>query len=309
MLKAMQYDFVRRLDLNLLAVFDAIMVERSLTKAGERLGITQSAVSHALARLRELTGDKLFERTGRGVRPSARALEMAEGVRIALDMLRSTLRASPAGFCNKSATRVFLLDIPAGIDAVIVPELALRTAESANLSFRISASRARNISSELRYGETWLALDYEPMDGDSYRCELLFEDPYVVISRRHHPGLKNGLTLDLFRKLDHVCLGWARQQGPTPLSQRLDNAGIRRQIKFSVPSATTLPSVIEGHDYIACMSLRFARYYQRKFAIDIHHMPTEIPPIPVYMVWHEGFDRDESHIWLRGVLKDVCNSL
>ncbi|NKB16090.1 MAG: LysR family transcriptional regulator [Sphingomonadales bacterium] len=186
---AMQDEPFTRLDLNLLAIFDAIMSERSLTKAGHRLGMTQSAVSHSLARLREVTGDTLFERTGRGVRPTQRALSMSGDVREALDRLRATLRPRSGGFCSKSTQRTFLLDIPAGIDSIIAPALAQRAVDSEGLSFRISGGRAKAIMQELRFGETWLALDYERPEAEGYRFEHLFEDPFVIISRRAMPRL------------------------------------------------------------------------------------------------------------------------
>ena len=305
----MKDDHVNRLDLNLLTIFDAVMTERSLTKAGVRLGVSQSAVSHALSRLRDITGNSLFERTGHGVRPTARAAEMADQVRHALDMLRATLRAGDADFSSQSAQRTFQLDIAAGLDAVIIPKLAARTVDCSNLQFRISGGRARDLLNELRYGDTCLALECDQITDDDFGSQLLFEDHYVVIAAKGHPALKDGLTLDLFQKLDHVALSWAGDHALTPLGQNLESAGISRRVKFSVPNLATIPGIVEADDVIACMPEKIAHDFSATFDIELHRFPNPIPSQPVYMVWHKSFDNDPSHKWLRGVLNDICHEL
>lgn len=302
----MQHEPFTRLDLNLLSIFDTIMAERSLTKAGLRLGMTQSAVSHALARLREVTGDALFERTGRGVRPTARALEMSADVREALDRLRSTLRQKPTGFCRETAARTFLLDIPAGIDIIVVPHLAARTASSAGLNFRISGGRARSIMHELRFGETWLALDYETPEAAGYKTELLFEDPFVVIARLGHEMLEGELTREMFESADQVAFVWGREVGLSPLSQRLARLGIERRVKYSVPNLVAVAAVASTCDLAGVLPLKVARGLETIFPIGYRPIPFTVPPMPIYMVWHENFDGDEGHEWLRGTLKEIA---
>lgn len=298
-----------RLDLNLLAIFDTIMSERSLTKAGVRLGMTQSAVSHSLARLREVTGDTLFERTGRGVRPTARAIEMSADVREALDRLRATLRQKPSHFCSRSTERTFLLDMPAGIDAIIVPELAARAAGSDGLSFRISGGRAKTILQELRLGETWLALDYEQPEAEGYRFEKLFEDPFVIVARPGHAELERELTLERFETLEQVALAWGREHGQSPLTQRLEKRGVKRRIKYAVPNLFSVGAIVAASDMVGVVPRKVARGLQRTFEITIHPCPFELPPMQIFIVWHESFDGDEGHAWLRGMLKDIAESL
>jgi len=305
----MKYQRSNRLDLNLLVIFDAIISEGSLTKAGARLGMTQSAVSHALSRLRELTGDALFERTGRGIRPTPLAKGMEKDVTEALDSLRAALRNRGTSFDVANAVRTFRLDIPAGLDAIIVPELVELTSSFPQARFEISGSRAGTITSELRYGETWLALDSEPIVKPDYVSELLFEDPLVLIARRGHPLLNEALTPEVFASLEQVALAWGSEYGATPAARLLAAAGLRRMIKFAVPNLSTLPSVVERHDLVATMSLKMARGFSRHFAIEIHELPAHVPPMPVYMVWHTSFDGDEGHVWLRAALKTICARL
>lgn len=305
----MKDDLCGKIDLNLLTVFDAIMAESSLTKAGERLGMTQSAVSHALGRLREVFQDRLFIRTGRGVRPTPRALELSTEISQTLDRLRAILRNQPAEFDEGSPERTFIIDIPAGIDAVLVPELAKHTRAVKKVGFQISGNRAGSIMRELRYGDSWLALDYEPTTTAHYRSEKLLEDPFVVISRKNHPALRRGLSIELFQSVEHIALTWSRDFGTTPFAQRLAQTGIRRNVKFAVPSAATLPAVVANEDLVGVVSMKMARAFSNCHAIDIHALPDNLPPMPVYMVWHESFDRDEGHKWLRDTMKKVCAAL
>lgn len=298
-----------RLDLNLLAIFDAIIAEGSLTKAGRRLGITQSAVSHALGRLRELTDDTLFERTGRGVRPTPVAKSMAKDVAAAIDLLRASLRNRKADGPETLSARTFHLDIPGGLDAVIVPELAALAASHPEARFRISGGRARSITNELRFGETWLALDAEPVEKAGYVSELLFEDPLVLIARRDHPRLRTGLTPALFSDLAQVALMWGPELGETPAARLLDAAGLQRMIKIGVPNLAAIPPVVAHLDLVATMSLKMARGFARSFPIEIHELPPHVPPVPIYMVWHESFSQDDGHAWLRRALKEVCERL
>lgn len=298
-----------RLDLNLLVIFDAIMSEGSLTKAGLRLDMTQSAVSHALARLREATGDPLFERTGRGVRPTPAAHAMYEKVRNALDVLRASVRQSPNAFSPDHDDRLFVLDLPVGIDTVIAPLLAERLGPGSRLRFRISNGRARGLLSELRLGESWLALDHEVPEAHGYRAERIIDDPFVLIARTGHPLLRDGVSLELFTALPQVALTWSPERGPSPLTERLAVIGIVRKVAFSVPCFTTIAALVEAGDLVAAMPRRLARQYQKRYAIEIHAMPDIVPPMPVYMVWHETFDADEGHLWLRRLLREVCESL
>lgn len=305
----MQDGPANRLDLNLLAIFDTIMSERSLTKAGQRLGMTQSAVSHALARLREVTGDMLFERTGRGVRPTARAVQMAASVRQALDQLRSTLRQRPSDFCSATAERTFLLDIPAGIDMIIAPALASRTMSSPGLSFRISGGRAHAIMHELRFGETWLALDYEKAEVDGYRSELLFEDPFVIVARPGHEILDGELTRERFAAIEQVAFVWGRELGQSPLLQRLARLGIERSVKYTVPTLASVAAVVATSGLAGVLPLKVARGFGNIYAIEWRTIPFAVPPMPIYSVWHENFDNDEGHIWLRTMLKEIAEEV
>lgn len=298
-----------RHDLNLFIVFDAVMDEGSLSRAGKRLGITQPAVSHALRRLRVMTGgEQLFERTGSGVRPTAHALALAMNVRPALDSLRATLRQTSEPFDPDSSQQTFLINVPFGIDAILVPELSARLRTNPNIEFRIAGGRARDRLRDLRHGETWLALDHEPVEAEDYNSQLLFEDPVVLISRRNHPLIPKELDFCHLEQLCHVEVGWPGDYLIAPNVLRPNKMG-RRHVMFSVPTVATLPFVVENQDYVGTMTEKIARYFARSFSIDIHPLPATVPPLPVYMVWHRGFDNHASHSWMRNVLREIGAAL
>ena len=298
-----------RLDLNLLAIFDAIMCEGSLTKAGKRLGMTQSAVSHALSRLREATGgDPLFERTGRGMRPAPAGQAMCEKVREALDMLRASVRA-PGAFTPERDERPFVVGLPFGFDAVVTPALARRFGDKSRIKFRIASRRAKAALAELRIGDTSLAFDYEVPETPGFRATEVINDPLVMISRRGHPQLHAGVTRELFQTLCHVGLAWNSDNSPSPITERLSALGIARRVAYHVPCFTTIPAVVETSNIVGVLPRRIARQCSRWFAVEIHDVPEGIFRLPVYMVWHESFDDDEGHMWLRRMLHEVCDAL
>lgn len=298
-----------RLDLNLLAIFDAIMTEGSLTKAGKRLGMTQSAVSHALARLREATGgDPLFERTGRGMRPTPVASAMYEKIRAALDVLRASVRA-PGAFAPDRDERTFVLGMPFGFDTLFIPPIARRLSGERRLKFRVSPLRAGSLLAELRLGETLLAFDYSVPETQGLRAELLMLDPFVLIARAGHPDIAGAVSMDLFQSLTHAGLSWNAEHGSSPLTERLAALGVTRRINYTAPCVSTIPAMVEATDLVGMLPRRIARQFARRYAIELHPVPDAIQPMPVYLVWHESFDHDEGHVWLRGILHEVCGDL
>ena len=304
-----QKDKTEKIDLNLLAVFDAIMVEGSLRRASVRLNMKQPAVSQALTRLRRVVGDNLFERAGRGVVPTARAQEMARSIRPAMDLMRSALAAANV-FEPEVENRTFLLDVPAGIDALTAPLLAKRLHEAPGLNFNIASARASRMATELRFGETHIALDYEPMAADGYRSELLFQDHFVVIGREDHPGLVGGLGILNYQRLGHVAVSWGSGRRSSPLVQKLTAATISRNVRMTVPNLPSMLRVVADSDLLGSTWRRVAvRSAREVVGLRIHPMPFEMPPVPIYMVWHDSFDNDAGHAWLRDVLRDIYREL
>lgn len=296
---------IRSIDPNLLIVLEAVVAERSISKAGIRLEMPQPAVSMALAKLRNLTGDELYVRTGRGVEPTRRARDIVERARPALQTLEDVLSLPPV-FDPKTSRHEFMIDIAAGLEATILLPLAKQLAEMPGVSIRVSYGHARNLQSELKYGRSSLALDFAEVATDGYVCELLYTSEWVVVSRREHPRLAKGLSTKLYAELSHVALSWGATPEANPLSIHLEQAGIGRRVPLTVPTLASVGLICEGTDLVGSISARSARILAERCAIDIHPMPLPLPPIRIFMAWHRTLQRDPGHRWLRETLISIA---
>lgn len=301
---------VQSLDLNLLVVFDALMADRNLTAAARRLGKTQSAVSHALKRLRNYTGEQLFERTRNGVRPTPRAIDMESDVRRALTMIHAALHQG-ASFDPASEDRTFLIDIPAGFDWILAPKIAETLSSMPKVTLRIANARAGNLLNELRFRETWLALDYMPLNAAGYRAETLIDDDIILIARHGHPKLKRGIDPKSLGEMAQVGVGWPTLIQPVnhPLDERIQEVGLPRNVRMWVPTLASMYNVVESTDLIAYAIRRPAMQFAKTHRFQTHELPVRTRTIPMIMVWHETFDNDPGHRWLRDSIREICASI
>ena len=297
-----------KLDLNLLIVFDAVMAEGSAKQAAVRLGMNPPAVSQSLGRLRDAMGRDLFIRVGHGLRPTPYALNIWSGVRTALGLIKSSVAPEKA-FDPAIETRTFMLDFPSGTDALITPELAARIATAKGLQFRISNARAFNVLNDLRFGDSWIAMDYRPITEPGYRCEMLTEQELVVVARKNFPALAKGLTRELYQELPQVAVATVRSTSVLPVNERLDAVGMTRIVKYAVPGLLSAVQMLAKLDVISSLPICTAKLCQEWGDLAIHKLPFEITKVPFYMVWHERFDSDAGHIWLRENIRDICSKL
>lgn len=293
--------------LTLIPVFDAILSEGSLSRAAERLGVTQSAVSQALARLRRLANDELFVNTGRGVRPTPRALEMAQHVYAALAQVNEAF--TPKEVDLATLERTFVLDIGAGFDALVLPRLLpelLRTAPKARLL--VSNARGGDLTKELKYGETELAFDFQASDADGIRCELLGTGDAVVLARRDHPALTQGITEELYFTLPHVSLVWARSLAVSGVALVLERMGRSPTVTVHVPTVTAMGAVVGSTDLIATTSYYVGNVLAQQLGLVTHPMPFAFPLLSLYLMWHERYDEDPAHRWLRETMQKLARA-
>jgi len=287
--------------LTLIPVFDAIMSEGNLSRAAERLGVTQSAVSQALARLRKLTSDPLFESHGRGVHPTPRALEIAGHARAALTHANAAFTPKTLDIANLK--RTFMLDIGGGYDALILPKLYNVLAKHApGVRCLVSNTRGGDLLSELKYGETELAFDFQPTDAEGINCERLGDDTPVVVARLGHPALKQGLTKSLYLQLPHAALAWTRSTVSSGVALELGRMGMETKIAMSVPTVTAVGALVASSDLIATTSRYAARALAGLYRLEQHPLPFWMPPLAFYLLWHERFDDDAGHRWLRSTI-------
>lgn len=291
--------------LSLLPVFDAIFTEENLSRAAEKLGVSQSAVSQSLARLRQLTNDELFESTGRGMRPTPRALLMIGHVRAALAEAHAVAR--PRSLDLSTLNRTFNIDAGAGYDCILIP-LVLRemAAEAPQVRLNVTSIRAMDPSHALRSGEIDIAFDFLRPAAPGISCQSLAPSPAVVISRKDHPICMTGLDEPTYLTARHAQLNWARPVGASGLALELQRIGRSVDVMVSLPTLSGLGATVAATDLIATTSEAAARYLCEHYPLAVHPLPLNLPQAQFYQCWHERSNEDPAHAWLRALIARVC---
>ena len=294
---------VRDVDLNLLRVFDAVLHERGVTPAAARLGLTQPAVSNALARLRVVFGDALFVRTPAGMDATPFARELAEPVRQALALLESALAHGP-GFDPATSTRAFRFYMSDLGQIEFLPPLVERVQRSApGVRLEAVALEVEDIGDALAAGSLDLAVGFLPGLGPPVRRQPLFRDPYVCLMRADHPEIGGKLTRKKFLAASHALVSY--KGGHRVIEEALERAGLARRIALRVAHFTVVPMVLERSDLILTLPSKVARVYLRRGNFKSLPPPVPIPPADVAAHWHERFERDPGNRWLREMIMEL----
>jgi DNA-binding transcriptional LysR family regulator len=294
---------VQDIDLNLLRVFDAVLHERGVTPAAARLGLTQPAVSNALARLRAVFGDALFVRTGAGMDATPFARELAQPVRQALALLESALAHGP-GFDPGTSTRAFRFYMSDLGQIEFLPPLVERVQASApGVRLESVALDVEDIGGALAAGALDLAVGFLPALGPPLRRQALFRDPYVCLMRADHPVIGKTLTRKKFLEASHALVSY--RGGHRVIEEALERAGLARRIALRVPHFTVVPMVLERTDLILTLPLRVARVYEKRGNFKSLPPPVPIPPAEVAVHWHERFEADPGNRWLRDLVVEL----
>lgn len=289
---------LRSLDLNLLLVFDAIYTERSISRAALRLHLSQPAVSNALARLRKTLDDPLFKREGSGMAPTPRAKMLREPVRQALDLLESSLRRDET-FDYRGSTREFVIAVEDFGETVLLPRLVDWLANaSPGIRVRIRAEPGISLKTELREGTVDLALDFFSLRDPGFKCTRVLTDTLVSLTRRDHPGIGDRMNLETYLALRHVVIE-PRNTGVPIIDRSLSKRGLSRHIAVTVPHFLSMPALVQGSDLICTIPRRMAYLYADVFRLRVHSVPLETPRFPAYLIWHNSFNTDPGHQWLR----------
>lgn len=303
------------IDLNLLVVFDAVMHERSVTRAGHRLGLSQPALSHALARLRHMLKDELFVRSPRGMVPTPRAEQLAAPVRRALDGLQRSLE-SPQ-FDPVTATRTFRIAADNYAAMVMVGPLAARIANAApKVLLEILPSSALDILELLDRGELDLAIGGWARQGERFSHRPLLHDNYVAVLRKSHPAARSReLSIERFAALPHVEFASRYMQADFVdymqtdfVDAALKRTKLSRRITLRVPMLSS-PRVLTASDLIAILPLRMAQYLVRGRPLVIRRLPIPSPVVETAMTWPRWLDDQPAHRWLRDKVGQVTSEI
>lgn len=299
---------LRRVDLNLLTVFDAIYDEGNLTRAATRIGMSQPAMSNALNRVRDLVGDDLFVRDGRGIKPTARANELAPAVREALKLIETALEL-PLPFNPNEHHRFSVVGFDY-CEVVVLPRLKrLLDRNYPQLDLRSITGTSTEMEEPLKFGEVDMIIDYVPIRKPGFIFESLFEEELVVLARNNHPAIGARLDLDTFLRQRFVFRE-DRSDEPRPeIDQILDRMGKARDIALSVTNWLAVPQLVADTDLICTCPKLFAEMNAERFSLVVHPVPLKIKRVPVHMIWHESRRNQASHRWLRAQVKRACRHI
>jgi DNA-binding transcriptional LysR family regulator len=307
----------RTLDLNLLRVFAAVMVERNVTRAAAQLAMTQPAVSNALRRLREASGDELFVTVPSGVLPTPHAEALWPDIRAALDRLRHAL--DPQGFDPTSDERGFTMAMADATATVLMPAFMHALArEHAHADVRVLPLTSRDPRAQLEHGSADAAVGFFPdvavalaAEGTrgSIVLEPLYRCEYVCVMRRGHAlAGEPRLTLDAYCKADHVRVNFAgRPRGF--VDEALARAGRERRVALTVNQFSTAARVVHDSDLIAVLPRSFIPASGLAEGLAVHRFPGSLPAIEVSQLWHRRHERDAAQRWWRTTFAAAARSL
>lgn len=291
-------------NLNLLVAFDALCRERHVTRAARRVGITQSAMSNSLRQLRSRFDDELFVRAPRGVVPTARALALAEPVRRALTIIEDAV--VPPRFDPAHDARTFVLSADDYVQMVLLPPLlAALTARAPHVRLKLVHSARHAVPEGLARGELDLAFGWFGAPPPRHRHEQLFTERFTCIVRDGHPRVRKRLSLTTWAALPHVVV--SENEGPTAIDRALREHGLSRTIALRVSHVLLVPSIVAATDWAAALSARVATRFAA--GLSLHPLPLDLPPSTASMAWHERWDADPAHTFLRAVVADVARSV
>lgn len=292
------------IDLNLLLVFQEVYRARQISGAAKRLGLTQSAVSNALARLRRTFGDELFVRTAHGMQPTPFAEQLAEPVGAALVQVELALNQR-SGFDPATSTRRFTVALSDVGEVYFMPALIERC-RSVAPQVRISSVRAGSVAlkDEMESGRVDLAIGAFDDVSEAMYQRLLFRQPYVSMFRSGHPLTAGEVTLERFLGAEHLMVDSADSPYDR-INQLLEKAGIGATTRFRVPHFTAVPYIVSAGDLVVTVPQKLAQRAAAPFGLVWIVPPLTLPVLQTNVFWHRRFNQDPGNQWLRALVADA----
>jgi DNA-binding transcriptional LysR family regulator len=295
---------VTDLDLNLLRAFDAIASAGSVTVAGANIGLSQPAMSNALARLRELFGDPLFVRTPRGMRPTPFAQQLAQPVRDALRLIQGALQQH-AGFDPRSSGNTFRLSMTDIGEMVFLPGLLARVKRDApGVKIEVARIPIKDVHAALEAGEIDLAVGFLPGLTTGVLRQPLFREHYVCMMRAGHPLAGAKISVKQFREAAHVLVSYAGT-GHQVIEETFVKEGLTERIAARVPDFLVVPMILDRTDLIVTVPSRVAAVFAQLGNVKVLKLPVNIPSFEVRLHWHRRFHQDPANRWLREAMTEL----
>jgi len=295
---------VADLDLNLLRVFDAIASAGSVTVAGANIGLSQPAMSNALARLRELFGDPLFVRTPRGMRPTPFAQQLAQPVREALRLIQGALQQH-TGFDPMSSGNTFRFSMTDIGEMVFLPGLLERVKRDApGVKIEVVRLPIKDVHAALEAGDIDLAVGFLPGLTTGVLQQPLFREHYVCMMRADHPLAGAKISAKQFREAAHVLVSYTGT-GHQVIEETFVKEGLTGRIAARVPDFLVVPMILDRTDLIVTVPSRVAAVFARLGNIKVLKLPVDMPSFEVRLHWHRRFHQDPANRWLREAMAEL----
>lgn len=296
-------DDIKKIDLNLLGVLDALLDERNVTRAAARLGYTQPTVSGMLTRLRDLFGDPLFVRTQRGLLATPRAQALAIPLKQLLD--DSQRLVAPDVFDAARAEVTFTVASNDYMQqALLAPLVKALRSEARLIRLALAPMIIEGLAEALARGQIDLALTAPQFAMSDLPSRLLYRDRYVVAVRRQHPLARGAMTVERFCNYDHVLVSPTGGSFQGPTDDALARLKLRRKVRYSVSSFLLVPEILQMDDLVALVPSRLLRQNNKRLVVI--EPPVEVPGFDVIAVWHPRNDKDQAHRWLRSRLVQIA---
>lgn len=297
---------IRNVDLNLLVAFEALYDDRNVTRAAERLALTQPTVSGMLARLRELFRDPLFVRTQHGVLPTPRADALSGPVKALLASAKALV--TPEEFDPASVEMTVSISANDYMQhALIVPFMAALREQAPCISLAVLPAYISGLAEKLARGMADLAVTIPEFADASLPRRLLYTERYVCIARNDHPLKAKKLSLKGFCRYDHAIVSPTGGSFSGPTDDALAQHGLTRNVSVSVPSFQVLLEVIRGGDFLALVPQRLL--LGRMDGLKLFEPPVLVPDFDVIACWHPRVEADAAQIWIRSVLDATAKNL
>lgn len=290
------------LDLNLLSALDAMFRERSVTKAAQTLGVTQSAMSHALKRLRSAFDDQLFVKVGDAMVPTRKGESLRQPVIDVMSTIRRQILAE-ASFDPQTARRTFTLCLSDMGELVILPPLLQRfSKEAPHCSVRAQRVPNEQIEGMLAGGDADLAIGSIRSVPKGLYQQRLYLHTFVTVVSPRNKEVGARITLEQFERMPHIVVALAGVG--TPYDHALEEQGVKRVVKVTTPHFLMVPLLLERHpELIATVPLELANEFAKYGLVRALDPPVPLPPFAINQHWHPRFHHDPAVIWLRELMK------
>lgn len=298
---------ITEFDLNLLAVFEAVLAEGSISRAADRLCLSQPAASNALGRMRKATGDRLFVRIGNAMAPTPYAQDIADPIRQALAGIRVALGASQA-FDPATSRRGFSIYLTDLGEAYFLPRLLQRLNRIApGVRIRTLPMPSESGEDALRNGEVDLAIGNLPNLGAGFYVQRLFRDRYICVVRKNHPVIGSRITTRQFAAAAHAIVtpdGW----GHDVIERVLIEHGLEQRIALRMQNFLVLASIIASTDMVAIVPHSIGSQLSLHNEVKLLPLPITIPAFDIKQCWQERFHDDRGNRWLRQQFMELFSS-